>query len=227
MNKETAMISEDRYKQLKPRLNAILMNPAWPCRLTRDDARDLLALLEQDRDADGQKKSPVTEVLSALGEIDSAWDDGVCECLDQDECTCKKDTPMKIAFKPWKPTLDQMPEEEEHVCEHPGTGRKCVLFHGCGYVFEPSAKDGIRDLCMGRKPSDFTVLDADPPMPKTVADLPAWVWGEGEDGEVVWRDSADRCYVLARQGHARVMMDVEPANCLITRVLGTPYLEAE
>lgn len=150
-----------------------------------------------------------------------------------------------ITFKPLTPelpTLDQMPElgkgGRSHRCVVPETHKK----------IEGSPRQVVLGLCRGKAhyvdpnddlgdastlpASDFIVLDADPPQPKTLADVPVGVWCEINERDA--DDFFDGCRVICRTQCENHYASIEGKSLTdnrgygngfpITRVLGYPVL---
>lgn len=134
----------------------------------------------------------------------------------------KEPAMQTITFRPYtppRPTLDQMPEGEPHIVHFKGRPEK---YQECLARYEDMAYR-VSACGNNRLPvspaREFTVLDADPPQPKTLADVPAWVVCVDEDGDLCWIDNLGEVQrFLSKEGD-------KAEYIAITRVLGFPVLE--
>lgn len=145
------------------------------------------------------------------------WDEDFSDLLDDPQPT-KEPAMQTITFRPYtppRPTLDQMPAWERHLCQTPA-GHEEWMLHVGGYAYDAST------TCLNRlvnDPSEFIVLDADPPQPKTLADVTPWVVCVDEDGDLCWVDNFGEVQrFLSKEGYKAEQIP-------ITRVLGFPVLE--
>lgn len=128
-----------------------------------------------------------------------------------------------ITFEPWvqpKPTLGQMPERQAYRGHWPDSPNSTL-----------AARIGTKAFFIGHdgKPNEgygsvgdaknFTVLDADPPPPKTLADVPDNVAAIDDAGELVIRRNGKATWPLCDKYD-----DDHPHTIDITCVLGYPKI---
>jgi len=208
-------ITDERREELIETLEAIgghLSGDTTFALLRKIDARDILAMLREGA-AIPNHAAFVSEVKAYMQ---------------------KASSPPTITFRPYeppKPTLDQMPEGEPHRCSYnKGLSVQVVAARVGDEARRVYASGGASTDCFTDDVSrgdwaleSFIVLDADPPQPETLADVPDWCVVEGQDGRLYFRKGED-VWLLGEENP----LDIKPlgdADIKITRVLGYPVVD--
>jgi len=190
-------------------------SPADAIWLEPDSARDILAMLREG--------AAIPDHAAFVSEVKAYMQ--------------KASSPPTITFRPYeppKPTLDQMPEGEPHRCSYnKGLSVQVVAARVGDEARRVCASGGASTDCftddMSRRDwalESFIVLDASPPQPETLADVPEDCWCLNADGVIVWhRDGAwQGISGISGTGSKDKDSDYELSKSKIARVLGYPVL---